>query len=219
MYRTHRVQTHEINRSFFGVQILWEHAAVGFLFGQEPYNLNMKFSFCHREHPPKDFLWRGKVSISHKSVVKLFLFTNSCYLSLVGKVLLLTWYDKTFFLLFRGAGSCFWIWKFNCPLSLPPLSGITVCSKAQLVSSCCCVATCIVTKIFLFFFVASSGMCWRGLVPSSTKSLETFTFQGQPSFFSWFGESRRDGKALLALLSLAAPPLQCKKTFVGVWLW
>ena len=56
-YRTCRVQTHEVNGSF-SCKHLWEHAAAGFLPGQElhqffPYILlGMKLSFCHREHPP-----------------------------------------------------------------------------------------------------------------------------------------------------------------------
>ena len=31
--------------------------------------LSTKFSFCHREHPPGEFLW-GKASILHKTVAK-----------------------------------------------------------------------------------------------------------------------------------------------------
>ena len=90
------------------------------------------------------------------------------------------------------------IWKSNWLSSFSStLSGIMVCSKAQLVSSGCCMATFVVTKIF-YFFVVQSGMCWTGLGPSCTESLEVPTFH-VPSLLILlvFEESWRDGEALL----------------------
>ena len=85
--------------------------------------------------------------------------------------------------------------------------GITGFSKSQLVSLCCCLATPYSHKDFstslwhhLHYFVFSvllESICWRGIVPSCTESLETLTFTCQSSFSScWCGESGRNGEAL-----------------------
>ena len=57
-----------------------------------------------------------------------------------GRFSLSIWYERTFFLLFMGVGSSF---DFKIKLSSfsSSLSGIVGVSKAQLVSSCYCVAT------------------------------------------------------------------------------
>ena len=63
------------------------------------------------------------------------------------------------------------------------------------------------------FFVVPSGMCWRGLGPSHTKSMKLPTFH-IPSFLIPLVRGRLKGwQGTFALLSFAAPPPQCKKPF------
>ena len=118
--------------------------------------------------------------------------------------------DKIFFLLFMGAG-------FSSSST-----GITGFSKAQLVSSCCCLATLYSHKDFstslwchlhdFVFSVLLEGICWRGIVPSHTKSLQTLTFHVQTFLFLMLVWGIWKGwQGTFALLSLIAPPPQCMK--------
>ena len=112
-----------------------------------------------------------------------------------------------------GVGSSFDLKiKLSSFSSFP--SQITGASKAQLVSACWCVAALwphCWSQGFSYFFVAPSGMCWRGLGPSHTESLEVSTFH-VPSFLILLVLRKAEGMVRhFGMLSLVAPPPHCKK--------
>ena len=103
-----------------------------------------------------------------------------------------------------------WVWappglKAQLSSFSSSLSGITGSSKSQLVSSCCCLATPYSHKDFstslwchlhdFVFSVLFEGMCWRGIVPSHTKSLDTLTFHMPIFFFLALVWGKREGMA------------------------
>ena len=122
--RTCWVQTHEVNSSFsckhcenmlqqgsfldrnlYSFIFLAYFLTWSFLFAIKNTLLG---NFSGDKHPYCTKLLQN-VSVNFDNVAKLFMFINSCQLSLIGKVLLsIFWYNKTFFLPFMGAGSSFW---------------------------------------------------------------------------------------------------------------
>ena len=103
-------------------------------------------------------------------------------------------------------------------------SWITGFSKAQLVSSCCCLATLYSHKDFStsfwhhhdsVFSVLLEGMCWRGIVPSRTKSLETLTFHMPIFLFFMLVWGKMEGMARHLCITVS----HCPTTPVYETLW
>ena len=135
--------------------------------------------------------------------------------------------DKTFFLLFMGAGSC-WLDSTISSFS-SSLSGIADSSKSQLVSSCDCLATLFYShKDFstslwhhLQDFYSPSpleGMCWRGIVPSHTIFTRDTYFSHANFPCPLVGGGKRMARHFGITVS-HCPAIPVYETFVGVCMW
>ena len=143
-YRTHRVWTHDVNSFLSWVQTLWGYAAVGPLFWQEPCSF-VTYIWTWSHLFATEYILLGNFSgFKHPYHAKLL--QNCLCLQIpincqwLARLSLSIWYERTFFLLFLGVGSSFDL-KIKLSSFSSSLSRITGISKAQLVSSWCCVAT------------------------------------------------------------------------------
>ena len=132
-YRTHRVQTHDVNSAFSWVQTLWEHTVVGLLFWQEPYRF-VTYIWAWSHLFTTEYILLGNFSGVKCPYCTKLLQNCSCSqipinFQWLARFSLSIWYERTFFLLFMGVGSSFDL-KIKLSSFSSSLSGITVCSKA-----------------------------------------------------------------------------------------
>ena len=183
--------------SFFPIYLLvWS-----FLWARENTLLGTSFGNKHLYHTHN--WWRTAFELSH------LLINSSCALfpvnlPLFGKVLLSVYGRIKFSFYFS------WVWAppgLTAQLSSfsSSSSGIAGFSKAQLVSSCCCLAKPyshkdISTSLWhhlhdFVFSVLLKDMCWRGIVPSHTIVTRDTYFSCTNLSFPLAGWGKREGMA------------------------
>ena len=103
---------------------------------------------CHKEHPPREFPWGISIHIA-QNCCKTVHVHNFLLIVIGWQGFIVNFGRKEPFSTCHRCG----LLLFDVKIKLSSFSSfpseITVCPKAQLVSSCCCMAACIVTKIFL----------------------------------------------------------------------